>query len=311
MLRRSSRLAALPLLWIFSSTESSAEAPPSHVDPSEVSATGEPVRARPLPWLGKVCSPTSLPRLSGGWIFGCNSSGRPTKALSVLTGDQVEFSPPQGAWGLSQGTVLDLEGKIAFTPEGEEVQLTPISSSVHAPLISSSKTLVFSGERGIETMRMGSNTRTLLAESTPAPWYPPALNNHGVFWVHLQNGKEEIHWQAHTADQPEPFATDNQPLRHVVGDGDHVAWMSDTAVYLRNLTTGATQETSGAVHSNNSLALSGDLVCYEAFADEDLDIFCNNGFHLERPGHQRSPSIWRDWLVFHEGEQALLYGPIK
>ena len=89
------------------------------------------------------------------------------------------------------------------------------------------------------------------------------------------------------------------------------AWMSDTSVFIRDLSTGLTAEQSGRFHSNQSLAISGSLVCFESLNEEDIDIFCSNGFHLQRPGHQRNPSIWKDWLVFHEGDQALLYGPIK
>ena len=160
-------------------------------------------------------------------------------------------------------------------------------------------------------MLIDGQSRIVLQGSNPAPWYRPALNDHGVFWVEIHEGKEEIHWKAHNEEAPRPFARGESALRHVAGEGDLVAWMSDTTVFLRNLTTGVTQEYFGEVHSNEALALSESLLCYEAVGEDDLDIFCTNGFHLQRPGNQRRPSLWGEWLVFHEGEQALLYGPIK
>ena len=274
------------------------------------SLAAEP-QIRPLPWLGSVCSTSSLPRVSGGWVFGCDSEGRPNRALHLLSDERVQFGAPQGAWGLSEGVVLDLHGKAAFLPGGEEMLLTPISSALHAPLVSHDQTLVFSGVQGIETMPLGGTRRTRIEESTPAPWYAPAVNDHGVFWVELHNGKEEIHWMPHQGGSSEPLAAGSKPLRHVAADGDYVAWMSDTSVFIRDLSTGLTAEQSGRFHSNQSLAISGSLVCFESLNEEDIDIFCSNGFHLQRPGHQRNPSIWKDWLVFHEGDQALLYGPIK
>ena len=270
----------------------------------------EPI-LRPLPSIGKVCSSSYLPRLSGGWVFGCDSSGHPDRAFHAPSGEQLQFSAPRGPWGISDGLLLDLQRKKAFTPGAEHVRLTPIASSVHAPLVSSGETVVFSSTQGIETMQINGQSRTLLQNSRPAPWYRPALNDHGVFWVEIHQGKEEIHWKPHSEDVPRPFAQGDQALRHVTAEGNLVAWMSDTAVFLRNLSTGTTQEYSADVHSNEALALSEGLLCYEARGDYDLDIFCNNGFHLQRPGHQRRPSLWRGWLVFHEGEQALLYGPIK
>ena len=312
MLGQGSRLALSTLALCLAHDGVCADGSPEPTtgDPSSPQTRME-ASVRPLPWLGETCSTTSLPRLSGGWIFGCSSDGRPDRALQVANGEQHRFAYPEGDWGISNGVVLDLQRKTAFEPGRDGARLTPISSPLHAPLVSDGQTVVFSGERGIETMLLGGNTRTRLSDSKPAPWYPPAINDHGLFWVELHDGQEEIHWRPHNTESQERFAAGPMPLRHVVGEGDHVAWMSDSAVFLKNLSTAEFQEFPAVVHSNDSLTLSDGLVCFEALDEHDLDIFCSNGFHLKRPGDQRRPSIWRDWLVFHEGRQTLLYGPIK
>ena len=160
-------------------------------------------------------------------------------------------------------------------------------------------------------MAVGGTKRSTVEGSKPAPWYTPAISEHGVFWVELHNGKEEIWWLRSGTPQAEQLASGNEPLRHVVAHGDHVAWMGDTAIHLKNLSEAETVEFSGAVHTNDALALSEGLLCYEASSEGNIDIFCSNGLHLDRPQNQRKPRLWKRWLLFHEGQQVLLYGPIK
>lgn len=264
-----------------------------------------------LPWLGETCAQGRLPTLSGGWAIGCGTAETPQRAIQLMTQARSEFSPPAGAWGISHGILLDLHSKSFFLPGEEQQRLTPVSSPIHAPLISDGESLLLSGPNGLEHMALGGNERQTIPDSNPAPWYSPAINDHGMFWVELQNGKEELWWTPHETAHPKRFIPSDKAMRHVVAEGDFVGWMSDDAVYLKNLETNHTVEIPGTVHSNDTLALSEGILCYEAGTENGLDIFCSNGLHLERPGDQRNPSLWKQWLLFHEGQHALLYGPIK
>ena len=265
----------------------------------------------PLPWLGEVCENGRLPALAGGWAIGCGSEPGSWRAQSLADQRRIEWPAPEGAWGLFDRGLIDLKAKTIRSFDGHDEPIHPISSPIHAPLVSDGNRLLFSGKRGLELSHIGSAQRQAIQGASPAPWFPPALHPQGVFWVQFQEGEARIWWLPEGEETARAFATEPGSQRHPISDGESIAWLGDQTLTLRNLQTGDEQVFEGAFHSNERLALSEGLLCWEALAENDIDLHCSNGLHLERDNHQRRPSLWREWLLFHEGEQALLFGPVK
>ena len=244
--------------------------------------------------------------------MGCRGSARPNRAQHIITHEKIAFEPPGTSWGIGAGVIIDLSKRRVWSINEEKKPIQPISSQAHAPIATDGKHMLISSAEKLEWMEIGSKTRRTIPNARPAPWYPPAISQSTTAWVqwHPKTGEDIWTYTLHDA-QPKPLAQSKAHERHVVADGNWVAWLTDDAVFLHNQETGQLQEFSGQVNSNERLSISNGIVCWEAHTEEDIDIFCSDGLHLRRKGDQRRPSRWMDWLLFHEGENTLLYGPIE
>jgi hypothetical protein len=245
--------------------------------------------------------------------LGCKGSAQPNRAQHVLDGRQVEFPALGKTWGHGAGRLVDLSTRRnLLLGEGVE-KLLPLSTRPHAPMTTDGDTLLLSSPGKLEWMRIGSRERQEVPGAKPAPWYAPAISGDFIAWV--QRGEEDTGediWSFSISEgKAKPLAQSPAHERHVVVDGDWVAWLTDNTIHLLDGKSGAHQRFEGQFNSNEGLGLSDGLLCWEARIEGDLDIHCSDGLHLKRPGDQRRPSLWRGWLLFHEGEDALLYGPLK
>ena len=228
-----------------------------------------------------------------------------------MTGEREDIPIPSGPWGIWDQGILDLNGKVAHRFGGVDVTLSPVSSTPHAPLVGGTTRFLLSTPEALEVMTIGSNKRESIPRSKPAPWTTPTLYGEALFWVQIDEGISKIWWKENTEKPAQIFAEGSEHFTHVTGDKEWVAWRGDSEVFLRNWSTAQESRFGGQVHVNDRLALSNGLLCWEEWKEEDIDIHCSNGLHLEREGHQRSPSLWNGWLLFHEGRQSLLYGPLQ
>jgi len=230
----------------------------------------------------------------------------------VVTQEKINFEAPGKIWGVGAGRIVDLSNRKSWSIPNEPANIRPISSQPHAPIATDGKNMLISSVEKLEWMEIGSKTRNTIPSAKPLPWYPPSISEATTAWVewHPDTGEDVWTYTLHNSTA-KPLAQSKAHERHVVVDGKWIAWLTDHAVFLKNQETGDTQTFSGQVHSNERLSLSNGIVCWEAHTKEDIDIFCSDGLHLKRKDNQRRPSRWMGWLLFHEGENTLLYGPIE
>jgi len=279
----------------------------------EASPSTTTAELRSLPWLGHACTDPRLPLLSGPWALGCKGATRPNRAQHIGDGRRVEFSALGETWGHGKGRIVDLSNRREFQIGDSEAPLLALSSSPHAPLSSDGERILLSSPGKLEWMQIGESERHTIPDADPAPWYAPAISDDLIAWVQLaeKGGQEDVWAFSRSEGRRFPLAEGPEHERHVVAEGEYVAWLTDNAVHLLNRKSGAHRQFEGQFNSNEGLSLSEGVLCWEGREDSGLDIFCSDGLHLERPGDQRRPSRWRDWLLFHEGEDVLLYGPLK
>lgn len=279
----------------------------------EPSLAAKPV-IRALPWLGGDCDDPRLPTLNGPWAIGCKGASTPNRAQHVETDHRIEHPPLGDNWGHGDGVFAD-HTKRQYWALGAEKQskLYPFSSTAHAPLQTDGSRLVISSPGKLEWMQLGEDKRFTIPEANPAPWYAPAVSGDRIYWVQRgdQNTGEDLWAYSISENRSWPLAQSTDHERHVVAQGHFSAWLTDSSVHLLNTKSGEHRVFPGLVNSNESLGLSEGVVCWEAHTKDDIDVFCSDGLHLERPGNQRRPTRWKGWLLFHEGNATLLYGPLS
>lgn len=269
---------------------------------------------RSLPWLGNDCADPHLPTLSGPWAIGCKGASTPNRAQHVSKGTQLEFPPLGQEWGHGEGVLVDHTHR-QFWRIGSDSRekLHPFSSKIHSPLISDGQRLVISSPSKLEWVDLGDTHRFSVPQADPAPWYAPAISGDRLAWVQRgspQSGEDVWAFDIQSKNAW-PVAQSTEHERHVALQGVYIAWMTDTAIHLLNTESKAHLLFPGQVNSNTFLSLSQGVVCWESFERKDLDIHCSDGLHLDRPGDQRHPRRWKEWLLVHENNMALLVGPLK
>jgi hypothetical protein len=281
---------------------------------AEEQRANPPPTVRSLPWLGNDCTDPRLPTLSGPWAIGCKGESTPNRAQHIQSGQQLEFPALGQHWGHGEGVLVDHSNRL-FWRIGEETRekLSPFSSKTHAPLTSDGVRLVISSQEKLEWMNLGNNQRFVVPKANPAPWYTAAISGDHIAWVQKENAQASENIWLYSIQEKRSWAAakSDENERHVAIQGDEIAWLTDTAVHLFNIQSQAHAIFPGRVHSNENLSLSKGVVCWEALEKENIDVHCSDGLHLKRPGDQRHPSRWNEWLLVHEGNTALLVGPMS
>jgi hypothetical protein len=284
------------------------------LDPVEDPTLTTKPEIRSLPWLGNDCEHPRLPTLNGPWAIGCKGASTPNRALHLETNQRIEHPPLGAHWGHGDGFFVDHTKRQYWTlGTDSQLGLYPFSSTAHAPLRTDGSSLVVSSPGKLEWMRLGDDKRFTIPGANPAPWYAPAVSGDRIYWVQrgdLKTG-EDLWTYSLSEKRSWPVAQSDAHERHVVAQGPYAAWLTDSSVHLFNTQNDEHRVFPGIVNSNEGLGLSDGVVCWEAHTPKDIDIFCSDGLHLERPGDQRHPTRWKKWLLFHEGNATLLYGPLS
>lgn len=264
-----------------------------------------------LAWLGEAdCDDDRYPRLAGEWVVWCASAGRVDRATHLLTGAEVRLDAGT-APGVGPGEVYAVGGGHWTLPEAAPAEAVPWvrPGPIAPPAVGGGRVAVLYADH-VEHYRAGDRSRTHV-DAHPLPWYPPALAAGAVAWVERTRETGEDVWLAGDDRAARVLAGGPGDQRHVVGDGDWLAWVEPGAVVLHHLPTGAQTRFAADTGFRAPPTLSDGVVCWEERAallqGGDVDLVCSDGWTLRRPGDQRSPSRHRGWLLFHEGPRAMVY----
>jgi hypothetical protein len=105
-----------------------------------------------------------------------------------------------------------------------------------------------------------------------------------------------------------PLAVGPGEASHPVAAGSRLAWVEDGDVVTLDLRDGARARVKADAGFTEGLAAWGDLVCWADRArlrarwpEGDVDLRCDDGTDLVRPGDQVGVSVGDGWLLFREG----------
>lgn len=243
-------------------------------------------------------------------MVGCGPHGAVDRALSIHTG-QLHLLPISGRSPALGDSVLYLPGHsgglVQLLSSGPELALD--TATIHTPSIAPA---AIRGERvallsagSVQSSRVTDRVRHI-HDADPVGWYPPALTDTHVAWVDTggRSSVTEVWWMPlDGSTEPERLSA---PGRHVIGSPDRLAWVTDTHLHWLDLATGETSSRIVQTGFSSPPAIWGGVLCWEHWGTSDLDITCDDGLLVTRPGHQQHPSRWGRWLLYREGDQPWL-----
>ena len=262
---------------------------------------GTPV---PLHDLAVPCQDMRYPALAGPWAVGCGPGGEVDRAVNLETGARVRLDQGLLSPALAEGQLFSTEHQGAWlTLDGDQATARPELArqpeARHAPpAFDGQHTVIF----GADYVAVGEpDTRLSTRYPTrPAGWYAPALAWPWVTWVARgEDGREEV-WAVDTsrAKGPQRLSRPGSDGRHVVGSGEHLAWVETDGVVRLNTRTGSRQVTRADAGFSAPISLWRDVVCWEDRSGADLDVRCSDGLEAAGPGDQQAPSRWGPYLMY-------------
>ncbi len=265
----------------------------------------------PLPWLDGPCDDLRYPVMDGDWVVGCGPSGDVDRAMNLASGERVILDAGATAPAVGGGVVYaaGLRGGLWRLPSAaSDPDMARIPVTGHAPPATDGSFVVVVTSTDVQRLEIGERTRYHTAAS-PAPWYAPAVSGRWAAWVDVAErdarGEDVLVYDADTR-QTLQVAVGPGNERHVALSGDHVGWVEDGAVVVRDLRTGHQQRHATDARPTTRLALDGDVACWESWNGLDVDVTCSDGVAVEGDGDQRTPSRSGDRVLYVERGRTFL-----
>lgn len=274
------------------------------------SGLGHAGLAVPVYAASQPCADPRYPALAGPWVVACGADGLVDHVVSVHSGQQFPLPISARSPALGDGTIYipGLRGGLIALQEGGPVRVDG-TAVIHTPTVSPAairgQRVAVLGEDTVQTALVSEASRRLYPAS-PVGWYPPALTETGVAWVDTggQPTNTEIWWMSLSNDQPQQLAAEG---RHVVGSDTHLVWVTDTHLIKHDIADGHQTTVNVQTGFLSAPTIWQDVVCWEHWGElGDVDISCDDGLNVHRPGHQHHPSRWGRWLLFQEAGQSWL-----
>lgn len=270
---------------------------------------GRPGVAVPLYALKAPCDDPRYPALAGPFVVGCGPSGLVDRALSLQTGRLLPLPRSARSPALDDGQVYiaGVDGGLIRLTEPAPTLAEDIGTIhdvlVAPPALLGDHVAVLTADR-VQAAAVTDHARRLY-DAHPVGWYPPAIAGDRVAWIDTGGtdpSAAAVWWMPLGGGRPAPLGAG----RHVVGSAHLLAWVTPEALVVWDLDTD--QQTARPIRTGFSAppAVWQDVLCWEAWGEADLDIVCDDGLSVTRPGHQQWPSRFSRWLVFREGGQVWL-----
>ena len=244
------------------------------------------------------CIDPRFPTLHKGWIVGCDPRGMVDRAYHIESMKTVRF--PKEVEYVGLGDVIQLGSLGVFDLSNQKWNKKIRIRKSNAPSVQLGQQWAYTSAHGVH-IQEGNVSRKIQAH--PRGWYAPAWWNNSIVWVEDDGKGGEALWKWNTKQGVEPLLQSQENQRHPVAQEDRLVWVEDHAIGVweyGHLPRYISARVVGRV------ALTKERLCWSQRA-KDIDIHCTNGFVLSREKHQLWPSMWREYLLFREDGQLMLY----
>ena len=263
------------------------------------------VLANPIPIyrVPFACLDPRFPTIYDGWIVGCNPKGMVAKIYHIESMRVQDLSIESEFVGVdSNGHTLMMGRHGVWDITQEKANSFPrIKRELTAPPAGKNDVWAYTTSHGISILT--GRQRQDIA-SNPRGWYPPAWWGKSIVWVEDDGQGGEDLWIYTVQDGAKIFRGGQVSQRHPVALADRLAWIEGARIGVWS----KEKEEPSFLEADvvDRLALDQKRLCWSERGD-DIDIHCDDGFSLSRPGHQIWPALWKGYLIFREGTQLMLY----
>jgi hypothetical protein len=264
---------------------------PNHID----------IVAVPIQALTNPCQNPRYPRILEDYILGCGLDGKVDRAFRFKDGIVTKL-PHKENWAEGERIFRTGSPGGLWDPQKEMFQGGRFFGEGVAAKVQYGFIAVLSSDY----VAIGdlAKVEQYRRQATPIGWAPPVLlkgidqsNPSKVAWIEWSsNGMDVVIWEWNSGTEPVRLSTDR--ALSLVGEGQDLWWTEANSIEHFNLNSGL--RSSISARSAQSLYIRDGVLCWSAWAISDLDVFCNDGFHLEREGHQEWPQLHESGLYFSE-----------
>ena len=266
-----------------------------------------PIGKRPVPSADRACFDPRFPALSGAWIVACEG-GKVARVLPIEGGEERALDPAmespgigaQGLYGLSRGGWSS--GEWGWQP-GKPAPIDPVSPVGVGP----ERVVVLTADAVVWMPWDAGRRRALPA--APASWYAPAVSQAAVVWVDRRDAAWtglDVLRLSEDGQSAEVLVRAPGDQAHVAASEHWVAWIEEHFVVVQDLRIGERRRYPSDTHTASGLSLWGPVACWEHWNGVDVDAVCSDGLIADGPGHQRAPSRYQGWMLYQDGERAMV-----
>lgn len=255
--------------------------------------------AEPVPVHGvTLCQDQYFPAITDDWILFCSPSSQKNR---LYNRHSKEISPLPYSENWAQGTLLFLIGK-----EGGVWDSAAQQMQGRRVILASNKQEQVVGNSTKDKVVVAVQDRVILLDTqtglqyqtsaSPIGWHPPVILAQQVAWIEWFGDSAHIvlwNWQT----DRHSIITAEQPL-FLVAEKDKLAWSEPEQIVIWDQKTETKQTVK--TRASGGLSLQNGRLCWAADENNQLDIWCSDGFHLDRKGAQEWPVQTADGLYFRE-----------
>ena len=254
----------------------------------------------PLHQIQTGCDDPRHPAIYNKWMSSCGPDGSVSQLVHLESDLNVDLPNGLNEWVSVQFWVGGLQGGLWMA--GELDEQFRLSLPVRSPATVSDRYAVGLGESEVWIKSIKSQS-IVSVKASPKPWQSPALLDEQVAWVNDDGQGGADIWKWSQEEGAIPLATGPSWQHGVVSFSRHWAWLEPDHVVIYNVETATVRKINAKVV--DGLTVFEDGVCWSALNQQDLDVYCSDGFSLERAGHQRWPYRSDGVLIFREQQEVM------
>mgnify|MGYP001029119995 CR=1 FL=1 len=261
-----------------------------------VTVAAEPL-AIPVHEVPFICEEVGFPLVLEQGVLGCSRDGTVDRWFDFTTSTVVELPTEQWIlgdvlfrWGLDGG-LWDVQTQTWKTPRRRV--LNPISISGSSGSRVQDHRIVWTDENTVRWLDLDTGHEHKYA-ANPLGGQAPAWWNGAVVWIEW-NQVMGIHiWLPH---QQVYRTIESDYPTSLIAVGERLAWVSGGDVVTWSFEQG--ERRLGRTKVQQVYATEKGI-CWTQWYVEDVDVFCEGGWHLRRVGHQSYPVWFGETLYFLE-----------
>lgn len=257
----------------------------------------------PVHGVNNKCNDPRFPLVLSEVVIGCGIDGEVDRAMS-LHDQKVHLLPEKNQW--STGEILFRVGNPGGIWDLEEQRWIGYRIvTENAVATSKSDWIAVLGEEEMLVRNRSENTQ-FRHPARSIGWHPPAITNDVIAWIEGVGDTGQIvlwYWK----EGNKTITISSQSPLYLYSSSNRLVWSEPKQIQIYH--TKSAKREAISVENIQGIAVNDERICWSEWMGNDLDIRCDDGFHLKRKGNQQWPQLLDTGLYFRE-EGVLMWLPL-